>query len=45
MIKIFSDVVWRPGIFNRRAAYCFCESSFLIHHGVLHKICVSVMIH
>ena len=27
-----------PGIYNCRAAYCICESSFLIHHSVYYNL-------
>ena len=29
-----------PGISNRRAAYCICESSFLIQYGVYYNVFV-----
>ena len=31
---------WAPRDLHRRAAYSFCESSFLIHHGVHHDLFV-----
>ena len=29
---------WAPRDRYRRAAYSFCESSFLIHHGIYHDV-------
>ena len=40
LLQIFSDVVWRQVLSIRRAAYCICESSFLIHLGRYHDLFV-----
>ena len=29
---------WAPEDLHRRVAYSFCESSFLIHHGIYHDL-------
>ena len=31
---------WAPRDLHRRAAYSFCESSFLINHGIYHDLFV-----